>query len=179
MGVPMAMLTTFPANNIILIVYGVAYALATIALQILIWAMALIFVNSSFAYLFSSTNQQIVVAKVMGTIALLNVILNLLLIPDYTYIRASIATLLSDILTLVVMISISSKTKFRIRKPLLKDSIRILSASILMIIIITLLRDFSIILIVLVSVLFYLILLLVLKVIDKEDIAMLKSLIYL
>ena len=98
-GIPIATGITVLANKIILLIYGETYFPSVIALQILIWSVPLIFIDSSFAYLFSSINKQATVAKIMGIVAFFNILLNIKLIPLYSYIGASIVMVVSDLIT--------------------------------------------------------------------------------
>ena len=102
LGIPIATGITILANKIILLIYGQSYFPSVIALQILIWTIPLIFIDSSFAYLFSSMNKQATVAKIMGIVAFFNILANIILIPIYSYIGACIVTLASDMITLIL-----------------------------------------------------------------------------
>ena len=90
LAIPIGIGTTVLANELILlIVHGPDFAPSTIALQILIWSEVLIFINSAFGYLLNSINRQMIMAKQTMLAAALNIILNLVLIPKYSYVGAS------------------------------------------------------------------------------------------
>jgi O-antigen/teichoic acid export membrane protein len=174
-GIPIATGITLLANKIVLLVYGGSYYPSVIALQILIWSVPLIFVDSAFVYLFNSMNKQIIVAKIMGVVALFNILLNILLIPYYSYIGASIVMVISDVITLVLMIFVLSKTQFKVPFELLKDVLKVIIASISMFIPIILLNNLNIILIILISSLFYVFTFLSLNGLDEDDVKIIKN----
>jgi O-antigen/teichoic acid export membrane protein len=91
LGVPIAVGTTILASKIILLIFGYEYVPSIIVLQILVWTTAFSFVGGVFANLFQSTNRQIISTRIVVISAILNVILNIALIPKYSYTGASIA----------------------------------------------------------------------------------------
>ena len=176
-GIPIATGITILANKIVLLIFGASYFPTVIALQILIWTVPLIFIDSAFAYLFSSMNKQAMVAKIMGIVAFFNIILNIILIPHYSYIGASIVTLASDALTLPLMIFVLSKTQFKVPFTILKDFAKVFIASIVMLIPLILLNDLNIFMIILISSLVYVATFISLKGLDEEDIKIIKNII--
>ncbi len=91
------------AKEIITVIYGVAYLPSVIALQVLIWVIPIIFLTFLFGNFLAAVDHQKVVTMVAGANAGLNVILNLLLIPKYGYVGASVATVLTETLGLILM----------------------------------------------------------------------------
>ena len=174
-GIPIATGITLLANKIVLLVYGVSYFPSVIALQILIWSVPLIFVDSAFAYLFNSMNKQVSVAKIMGIVAFFNILLNILLIPHYSYIGASIVMVVSDLITLALMMFVLSNTQFKVPYNLLKDVLKVFISSMVMIIPLILLNELNIIIIILISSLIYIITFLSLKGMDDDDIKIIKN----
>jgi len=132
-GVPIGVGTTLLADRIILLIFGIEYTPSIVALQILVWALVLIFARTAFERLFESINKQIIVTKVFGICAILNIVLNLILIPKYSYVGAAIATLLSD-LTIFIMVFIwSLKIGYGISiKNVLNIIFKVVAASLLM-----------------------------------------------
>jgi O-antigen/teichoic acid export membrane protein len=177
LGVPIAAGITILADKIILLVYGAAYLPAVIALQILVWSVALIFIDSAFAYLFSSINKQTTVAKIMGIVVFVNIALNLVLIPLYSYVGASVVTLTSDIITLMLMVFVLSKTKYKVPISLMKNVVKVFIASFLMVISIIIMNDLNLFLIILISSIVYAVSFLLVKGLDKDDILLIKRLI--
>ena len=177
LGIPIATGITILANKIILLIYGQTYFPSVIALQILIWTVPLIFIDSAFAYLFSSMNKQATVAKIMGIVALFNILVNIILIPLYSYIGASIVTLASDLITLILMIFVLSDTQFKVQLIHLKDVWKVVVSSLAMLIPLMLLNNLNILIIILISSLVYVVAFLLLKGLDEEDIKIIKNII--
>lgn len=101
-GVPIGVGVTLLAKDLILLFFGAQYTNSIQALQILVWASVLIFMGSSMARLLESSNKQLVVTKVTAVCAALNIFLCLTLIPLYSYIGASIATVLTELAGLIL-----------------------------------------------------------------------------
>jgi len=97
MGLPIAVGATILAERIILPIYGREYINAAGSLQILIWAIAFIFVNGLLGNMLIATNQQKLLAYIVGGGAGLNIVLNTLLIPALSYKGAAIATVASEL----------------------------------------------------------------------------------
>ncbi len=87
------------ADKIILFVYGRAYVNAAIALRLLVWSTAFYFVGVVMTNVTRSAGQQRFTAKVVTASAFLNLILNFILIPRYSYVGAAFATLMSEFFT--------------------------------------------------------------------------------
>lgn len=176
-GIPIAVSVTILADKIILIVYGDSYLPATIALQILIWSMAFIFVNTSFSILLTSINRQSIVAKVTGIAALFNVILNIILIPHYSLVGASIATTAADLLNFSIMVFILSKTDYKLHISSFRYFIKVIISSFIMIFILIILGNINLFENILISFLGYITTFILLKGLDQDDIQILKNLI--
>lgn len=176
LGIPIALGITLLADKIILMVYGAPFLPAVIALQILVWSVAIIFIDSAFSYLFSSTNRQITVAKIMGIVALTNIGLNLVVIPYYSYVGASLVTLFSDLITLVLMVMVVSKTHYPVPLSSVKNVIKVFFSSLVMALCIILLGNLNLFIIVLIAAAVYIASFLLVKGLDDDDISILKRL---
>ncbi|MDY9926313.1 flippase [Methanosarcina sp.] len=100
-GLLLATVITFLSENIILGIYGFEYYDSIAALQVLIWATSFMFVNQLLSSTYIASGNQNVMAKISAFAALLNIGLNLALIPLYSYTGASIATLITEFLVMV------------------------------------------------------------------------------
>ena len=163
------------ANRFILLFYGQQYLPATISLQILVWALAVQFIGSSVDTLMLSTDRQKIVAWVAFWAMCLNIILNLILIPRFSYVGASISTVISYLLTFIVFFIIISRNIHRLN--LLELSVKPIVATLLMGIFVYLLRDINLLLIIFTSAVFYLFILYLLKGIKRSDMDLLKQLV--
>lgn len=175
LGLPIAVGITLLADKLFLLIYGLTFLPGVIALQILVWSVPLIFIDSAFTYLFNSINRQITVTKIMGVVAFINVVLNYLLIPYFSYIGASIVMVISDLVTLMFMVFVLRTTNYNIHISFIKDTLKVLISSLAMAISIIVLDDFNIILTILISAIVYIAIFLSLKGLDESDVKIIKS----
>jgi O-antigen/teichoic acid export membrane protein len=136
---PLAIGTTVLAEPIIRVVYGQAYISGAVTLQILIWAYVLEFFNPFFSrILFCMERQSSVLSiAVMGTC--LNIVLNIVLIPRYSFAGAAIATLISASLNFILLFSLMRRTFSNVSLGAL--ALKILFASLIMGLTLVLLND--------------------------------------
>ncbi|MCC7550950.1 MAG: flippase [Methanobacterium sp.] len=125
LGIPIAVGTTLLANEIILFIYKSGYAQATIILQILIWAIPIIFVSYVLGASITSINRQHETVRISFLCMLLNVGLNLLLIPTYGYLGAAVVTVITELSLFLFYFHLISKNlcKINLRKILTKPII--------------------------------------------------------
>lgn len=102
---PLAVGTMVLADKVIELLYGPDFTPAVFALKILIWSVVFKFQIYSLGVVLNSMNQEKLTMK--ATIASLgiNIVLNLLLIPKYSFIGASIATIFSEAVYFVICYS--------------------------------------------------------------------------
>lgn len=163
------------ANEIILIIFGQKFYLAITALQILIWVIPIIFLTSLFGNIMNAVNKQRLVTIVAAANALFNVVLNLILIPKYSFMGASFATVLTELLGFILMFYYISKYHFRVS---IKNSIILpIVNGVVLLGLIYYFKMFNWIIAGFIGVLFYVALLYVLKIIDKDDIKLFKEII--
>ena len=103
MAAPIGLGTYLLAPKIIQFVYGEGFFNAASALKILIWAEVLVFVNYLGGQLLNVIDKQNAYTKIIGITAGVNILLNVILIPKHTYIGASVATLLCEVLVFVLI----------------------------------------------------------------------------
>ena len=122
LAVPLGIGTTLLADRIIIFLYGEEFAPSIIALQILIWVASILFIYSIVGYTLASINKQLVDTHITGISALLNVGLNLLLIPTYSYVGAGIASIVSQVFVFTCEFSYLQKKGygFKVSKIVLK-----------------------------------------------------------
>lgn len=124
---PIAVGTTLLADRIILFMYGVSFIHSIGALQILIWSGVLSFLNSLYYTTLGAINRQKTTSIVMGGGAVVNVFLNLLLIPKLSYIGAGIATIATQSTCLIL--AFYFMTKYLYKLPLHKNVVKPMIAS--------------------------------------------------
>ena len=117
---------------IITLIYGSKYALASVPMQILIWTVVFLFINGVATSLLNSIGKEFDVTKIYIIAAIFNIAVNYLLIPKYTYIGASVATVLSEILILALMMYSISKTEYKPDISLLKTVIKLVICGVIL-----------------------------------------------
>jgi O-antigen/teichoic acid export membrane protein len=104
LALPMAFGTMFLSDRIITSIYGALFSPASPALVIMVWCDVLTFCVIITDYFLISLDKQRNTCTAMGIGALSNILLNLLLIPPFGFIGASIALLLSYILLTILCV---------------------------------------------------------------------------
>jgi len=113
-GIPIGIGTTLLANKIILLIFGAEYAPSVIALQVLIWGLVFAFIEYPFDNLLSSINRQSIIAAEVGIAAILNLIMNFLLIPKYSLVGASASMTATWIFEFLFVYILTSKIGYNI-----------------------------------------------------------------
>lgn len=170
-SVPLGIGTTLLAGQIIALIFGVAYGNSAIALQILIWATVFIFLTAAFLRLFETSNRQMIVTKIAAVGMVENVTLDVILIPRFSYVGASIATAATELTVLLLCVFVSSRITYPLSRKDAAGLVKIGAASVLMGLLIVCLRNLNL-LSVFPAVLLYFTVLYLIRVVDKEDIAM-------
>ena len=114
--------------------------------------------------------------KITSFGAIFNILINLIIIPIWTFIVASISTVLTEYLIFIVFTIYISKTKFHLEKRLIITVLKLLFASFVMVIILHFIK-LNIIATVLIGAIIYGILILLIKVLDEKDLQMIKELV--
>ncbi len=125
LALPIALGTTLLADKIIILLYpGLeGYSNSIITLKILIWALALIFVNTVMANVINSINEVKYSSFVIGINAVINVGLNLIFIPEWglnlSYMGASITTVICEVIGFILNYSFLSKKLASLNLPVI------------------------------------------------------------
>lgn len=176
-SIPIAVGTTLISDRIILLVYGTGYIPAIIALQIMVWTLVFMFINTLSGYLMGSINQQMAVTKISAIGAIINVALNVVLIPTLGYVGSSIATVLTEFSFFPLFMYIIVRANYINGKTVLKILPKILLANLIMAIFVMYFKDINLILLVISATVVYLISLYLSRSIDDVDMELLKSII--
>ncbi|MBI2954358.1 MAG: oligosaccharide flippase family protein [Chloroflexi bacterium] len=140
LSIPIAVGTAFLAEPIILLFGGREYLPhSAIALQILIWFLPFSYVNSLTQYVLIAINQQRFITTSFLIAASFNIAANLVLIPRYGYVGASVVTILSEIVLLLPFFYVVRQHLGRI--PLLSLAIRPATAAAVMAAVLWQMRD--------------------------------------
>jgi len=174
LGLPIAAITTVLADKIILLLYHSAYTESILALQILIWSIPFMFLAYMSAWMFISINKQNLLLKLTFVGVILNIILNLILIPHFSYIGASLVTVITEIIGLALSFYFLSKfiCKIQIHKIVVKPAV----ASIILTLLILQL-NMNLFWSLIIAIISYFTLLVLLKTFSREDFEIFRSII--
>ena len=112
-GITAMILVWLLSSWLIPILFGNNYIDAVVILNILALSIPIIFVASSVGATLVTQEHMRKKVKYMGLIAGINIILNIILIPTYGAIGASIATVISNLMLLIIFYYASEKIVFR------------------------------------------------------------------
>ena len=175
-AIPLGVGTTLLADRIINLVYGNEYISGVIALQYLVWAVVIIFIDIPFANSLVAVDRQNKFTVFVTIAAAVNLIFNFLLIPSFGIVGASIATIAAE-LTLFILSYIEIK-KIVFNNPFIFMSRPIL-ASIIMGFFIFLFKPFTYLFIVMpAAIAIYFLALYVFKGITVEDVQFIREKIF-
>jgi O-antigen/teichoic acid export membrane protein len=91
-------------DRVLEFVYGFGSIESFIAFKILIIAELFVFLTTIFGQFIASTDRQLIFAKIAGIGALVNIILNIILIPAYSLYGAGVATAITYFVMFVMML---------------------------------------------------------------------------
>lgn len=170
--------TALISENIIYFLYGTVFSQSILTLQILIWALLFMSMSLVLATLLNSTDRQVLVTKTTACGAVINVALNLLLIPKMSLIGASIATVVTEASLFAVYFYFVSKYQhigsvYKIGTMVYKP----ITAVLVMSMVVIYLRDANIFLIIATAAFIYFSTLFVIKGFTKDDLEMFKQII--
>lgn len=175
LGLPIAVGTTILADKIILLIYGSEFNNSVIGLQVLIWTIPIIFLTYMFGTMLASINRQDMILKILSICMLLNIVINFILIPKYSYVGASFATVIAELLSFILCYHFLSKFVYKIQ--IHKFVTKPLMASIIMGIFVLYTVEMNLFLLVCISIVVYFGLLIIFKTFSNEDLNLLKQLI--
>jgi len=175
LGIPLGVGTTLLADKIILLIYGTQFLPSIIALQILVWSTVLIFLSSAFARLLEVSNKQLVLTKITAFNAVINIILNILLIPKFSYIGASFVTVFTEISSLIIVIKVITTMGYGLTRKDLLAIIKVIAASFVMAVFIIIFNNWNLFLLIISSTVIYMLTLFLMKGFDDEDIEIIRS----
>ena len=175
-SLPIAFGITVLSDKIILLIYGNGYIPAILALQILIWTVPLLFINGLTGYVVGAINRQMILTKITFIGAVLNITLNLVLIPKFSFIGSSVATVVTELILLPLLIYPLIKEGYATKNSLSKDFPKLILSNIVMITLIIVLRDFNLLLIILIASFAYFVTIYLFRVLDEIDISLIRNL---
>lgn len=172
LGLPVGFGGVALASKIISLIYGPEYLNSILPLQIMIWALVLVFINVVYANALQASDKQKTYLKGAILGAIINIVLNGLLIPIFSLRGAALATVITQLTVLVYLYQKVQKiTKVTFYKPLFKSLI----ASLLMFLLLLWFGDLNLFILIALGFVSYLLILFLLGGIKKEDLRILKS----
>ncbi len=131
-SLPMAAGVFILAEPVIVQVYTIEYLNSVLPLKILMIALFFLFINFPVGYLLNACNKQVTNTVNLGITVIVSVVLNIVLIPRFSYIGSAIALLASTIVYFILGMYWVGKIIKYDAYFLLKSLIKILIASLLM-----------------------------------------------
>ena len=176
LSLPLGMGTTLIADKIILFVFGVGFENSIVALKIIIWTIVLTFIGAAFARLLESVNQQRIITKISMVCMVVNVLLNILLIPKFSYIGSSFVTVVTEFLLVGSIIFFSYRLNYGIPLSVIKAYlIRILFSSLVMCIFVLYFKEVYPIILIISAIFVYFFTLYIVRGIDSEDMMLMRQ----
>ncbi|HDY88502.1 MAG TPA: hypothetical protein ENH82_10395 [bacterium] len=167
-ALPVAVGTLLLSERFIYIIYGKEFVKAIPALQILVFALIFIFVNYILMNILVAVDRQKINAIVAGTCVLVNITLNLCLIPHYGYLGAGFATVVTEIVLFAMCLYFVSKyvCKFNVIALFIRPLISVIIMGAFIVVILT---KLNLAFIIIVSALIYFSCLLLFKFFTNDD----------
>jgi O-antigen/teichoic acid export membrane protein len=176
LSLPLGMGTTLIADKIILLIFGVGFENSIVALKIIIWTIVLTFIGAAFARLLESINQQRIITKISMVCMVVNVLLNILLIPKFSYIGSSFVTVFTEFLLVGSIIFFSYRLNYGIPLSVIKSYlIRILFSSLVMCIFVLYFKEANLIILIISAIFVYFFILYAVRGIDSEDMMLMRQ----
>ena len=119
-------------TNLLKISFESSFKYSLLILLPLIWTVVFLFINGVATSLLNSIGKEVSVTKIYLVAAIFNIVLNYLTIPVWSYIGASLTTVLSEILILVLMMYSISKTEYKPDLSLLKTIVKLIVCGIIL-----------------------------------------------
>lgn len=166
-SLPMAVIVVLFSDNIIQFIFGSDFSKSSNVLLILICAEAFTFMQILFNNVAISMKKEMIIVYICLTMGIANILLNYLLIPQYSYIGASIATLATLMVgTLAFFGYIYTKL---IRETFKITVLKIISANVLLYFFLNIFNFIPFIFVIFLAILFYLIIIIKLKLITEAE----------
>ncbi|MCX9011125.1 MAG: flippase [Candidatus Methanoperedens sp.] len=111
-SLPLAVFISLFSGRIIDLIFGGKFSASALVLSILIWSKVFVFLNYQLIRAIVSAGRQGLFTLAAGIMVVLNIVLNFLLIPGYSYIGASYAILFTEAFgTILLFYFLSSSTR--------------------------------------------------------------------
>jgi len=175
LGLPMSVGICLLADEFIFLFFGNQFVDSIIVLRILAWDIVIKFLYICSSFVLISSDKQNQTAIIVALSALLNVVLNIILIPHYSYIGAGVATIATEIVLLISYLYLNHRNKLTInmKKIVIKP---IIACSIMAVFLIKF-DNIQLIFRISIAIFLYVMTMILIKGLRKEDYILLKKLI--
>lgn len=129
--IPLSFAVMVYSQDIVVMFFGKEYITASSALSILMWTVALTILCGTCANLLNASHKEKYVTLILMASATLNTILNLFIIPKYSYTGAALTTITTDLLGTFLFLYLSYKLG-ALHKQTVINLIKIFIASIIL-----------------------------------------------
>jgi O-antigen/teichoic acid export membrane protein len=173
LSLPIALGGSFFSQKIVILLFGPVFSNSAIALSILLWSVVLVFWHSTLSQALIALNKmkQVILGVIVAFIVNLGV--NLILIPKYSYIGASLAAFYSELIAGVwFYLALSRWTKSSIK---FSELIKILIAGLVMVAILKISSQMNFFISLALGSIFYIITLFIMKFINPAEKALLRE----
>jgi O-antigen/teichoic acid export membrane protein len=168
LGWPIALGIVVLAPAFIKLVYGADFEPSIRVLQVLAFIIPLRFINNTMGNGLTAVNRQKIRATIILTSAILNLLLNLILIPQFSYMGASFSTVATEmVITLALYLALSTSLGWLTFQ---KKLLRIIVCGLIMMAVTYLLRDTYLVIVIIVSALTYGLTLILFKALPQQEI---------
>jgi O-antigen/teichoic acid export membrane protein len=171
LGLPISAGLALVSRKLISLISSNQYGPSMVALALLSWTLLPLFLNSVLITAMNSANQQRRVTRATLISLLVNVVGNALLIPFSGFYGACLTTILSEVVILIIIKRELTRT-YGFNFPPLKNFIRPLLATLLMVIVGVVLSEINVFLLIVLSAAVYCLALLALKGVHQRDLAL-------
>ncbi|MDR0912317.1 MAG: flippase [Methanobrevibacter sp.] len=172
--IPIIVGIVFYSKPIVGLIYGSGYNETALALNVLIWNVIFVFINGSSTTLLNSSYNEMNVMKINCIACIVNVVLNLILIPKYSYVGASLATIVTGCVLSILLAFLINKKLFKLEFSIFKDISKIIVSTIVLAIVLYF-ANLNIWIAIPVGIIVYFAMIFILKTFDKDDIYILKE----
>lgn len=172
-ALPIAVGTTYLSGSIINLVYGEKYAASSVTLAILAWTLPVAFLDYLHGWALAAIHLQDKVLKVVSIGVIVNIFLNLLLVPFIQEVGVAFALLGSGLVTALLTFRLAYK-HFSIGF-YSGTLFKIIGANLILGLSVVLLKDFNLFVAIIIPGFFYFVCLILLGVVTVEDLDLLKA----
>ncbi|MDI6644169.1 MAG: flippase [Methanobacteriaceae archaeon] len=172
-GLFIAINLSFFSSYIIPLVYGPQFNGSVFALQIISWSLLFMFIGGLLSFSLISIGIQRIILKYTIIGLIFNIILNIILIPSFSYIGAAIGTVMTElVVSFIAAYYVYKETKIIISSHII---VKLIIIGTIMYIILNYIGIKNICILVTISVFTYIFLIIVFKLFDNEDLNLLKK----